>query len=434
MTALESPLFPPFERCAAFDQLAALIRSNRPPIALIGAGASLNSGYPNWHQLLVRLQETASPKARALQWRTVLADLNDAPWTAEVFVNGMAPRDFRTLIRTEFKEKSDVREPHLSLARMNFSHYITTNYDPCIEMALKAAERSAKSVAWHNPAMVSDFLINLGNRRPDTYVVYLHGRHDDDPENIILTESSYVERYVASDDARRKLMAIFLTHPVVFVGFSMNDPDLGNIMREVTARLRTTPPCHFALMGYRNETERDAIRARMVGKFGVSPIFYSHASSHPSGDEHCNLVHLLDALAGNEQPREPSAMKPSKALPEFDPEDPHKGRFGETSERNGRRLSVASFEINDDETLDITLRVDASADAANRPLAGPVSFHLHPTFPRQVVTHRAKKGVADCVIEAYGAFTIGVEVIDEKLKLELDLATQPELPMWFRRR
>ena len=38
------------------------------------------------------------------------------------------------------------------------------------------------------------------------------------------------------------------------------------------------------------------------------------------------------------------------------------------------------------------------------------------------------------MIEAYGAFTIGVEVIDEKLKLELDLATQPELPMWFRRR
>lgn len=434
MTALEPSLYPAFERCAAFDQLAALIQSNRPPIALIGAGASVNSGYPNWHQLLVRLQETASPKARALQWRKVLADLDDAPWTAEVFVNGMEPRDFRTLIRTEFKEKSDVREPHLSLARMNFSHYITTNYDPCIELALKAADRSAKSVAWHNPAMVSDFLINLGNRRPDTYVVYLHGRHDDEPENIILTESSYVERYVASDDARRKLMAIFLTHPVVFVGFSMNDPDLGNIMREVTARLRTTPPCHFALMGYRNEIERDAISARMVGKFGVSPIFYSRSPSHPSGDEHCNLVHLLDALAGNEQPREPSAAKPSKAQPEFDPEDPHKGKFGEKSERNGRRLRVASFKVNDDETLDIKLRVDATAGAANKPVSGPVSFHLHPTFPRQIVTCPAKKGAADCVIEAYGAFTIGVEIIDEKLKLELDLATLPELPIWFRRR
>src|SRR4051794_6480686 len=73
--------YPAFEDGDAFMKLAALIQSSRPPIALIGAGASAKSGYPTWPELLQRHQNAASQKTKAAQWKKNLDDINDAPWT-----------------------------------------------------------------------------------------------------------------------------------------------------------------------------------------------------------------------------------------------------------------------------------------------------------------------------------------------------------------
>ena len=51
-------------------------------------------------------------------------------------------------------------------------------------------------------------------------------RNDGDyrtPERAVLTERDYVARYVAQADTRRKLYAIFATHRIVFVGFSLTE-------------------------------------------------------------------------------------------------------------------------------------------------------------------------------------------------------------------
>jgi hypothetical protein len=114
---------------------------------------------------------------------------------------------------------------------------------------------------------VTRFLLDLSEPMCPCRVVYLHGRYDR-PQDIVFTETSYVDRYIKDTDARQGLLAIFMTHPVVFVGFSMNDPDLANLMREVTARLVSSEPCHLALIGFETHEDRDLIRERMRGKFG----------------------------------------------------------------------------------------------------------------------------------------------------------------------
>ena len=160
------------------------------------------------------LQQTAGEAAKVAQWKKNLDTLNDAPWTAEVFQQTLTPDRFRRLIRATFASRGMLSEPHLSLAKMPFPHYLTTNYDPCIEEALSAAGRKHRIVRWGDTKDLSNLLINLGTPDSETTVVYLHGRFDERGDGIVMTESSYVARYIASDDARRKLMAIFLTHPV----------------------------------------------------------------------------------------------------------------------------------------------------------------------------------------------------------------------------
>ncbi|WP_316235372.1 MULTISPECIES: SIR2 family protein [unclassified Bradyrhizobium] len=426
--------YPAYETDDAFYRLACLIRSSRPPIALIGAGASAKSGYPTWRELLERLREVASKATKAAQWKRNLDDISDAPWTAELFARELEDGGLGKLIKKEFGSRRSLAEPHLTIAKMPFPHFLTTNFDPSIEEALTKTKRKHEVVNWHESRAVSDFLINLSHRDGLTRVVYLHGRYDDDERNIILTESKYVSRYIASDDARRKLMAVFMTHPVVFIGFSMNDPDLANLMREVTARLQSNPPCHYAVMSYRTDVEREATRARMEGKYGVRPVFFSRTPADPDGDDYSNMVPLLEALAGRSTPRRKMTKKDSqKSRPaEFDPEDPHKGRFSGLSEHSGRRITVRKVSGSEAEGfLELTVKIAPLPGAP--PILGRVKFHLHPTFEPASETVDAKDGSAAYDLESYGAFTIGIELEREHKRFEIDLATLPELPLWFRR-
>ncbi len=118
----------------------------------------------------------------------------------------------------------------------------------------------------------------------------------------------------------------------------------------------------------------------------------------------------------------------TKRLP-VDPEDPQKGQWGGLAERNGRRLSASVRAVAED-WFAIQLRVESTGD---RGLYGPVVFHLHPTFSESVVKVEAVSGVASLRLEAYGAFTVGVEVDAGLTALELDLSLDDSLPIEFRR-
>ena len=115
------------------------------------------------------------------------------------------------------------------------------------------------------------------------------------------------------------------------------------------------------------------------------------------------------------------------------PNDPHKGRWGRQAERNGRRLYATLTDVSRNGfAVDLTVE---STDGT--PLRPRVSFHLHPSFPRSVITIRKiREGRMATIfdVRAYGAFTLGAEVLDGQgnwIKLEYDLVDLPELPSRF---
>ncbi len=429
-------MFAPFERGKEFEKLRELIGGNSPPLALIGAGASRASGYPDWPGMMDDLRGLAGPRGNIPKQQELLKD--DPSWEAEVHLEAIGQQRCFDYFSSRFGPTKALAQPHLQISRIPFKHFLTTNYDPCIELALARAGQAPPFVRWEDDDALSRFLIGLSSSTPQS-VVYLHGRFDR-PDSIVLTESSYVNRYVKSDDARRKLLAIFMTHPVVFIGFSMTDPDLANLMREVTARLGGDQPSHYVIMAYGSEPERDAYGGRMRRKFGVEPIFYSLRQTDP--DKHGNLTLLLEALspgsraasgAMNVVERATEAAMGTAAMP-HDPSDPEKGRWGGSHESPGRRLRVVPRGGSKRDGY-LTFDLVAETQGGSPPLTGDAAFHLHPTFDPSIEVVRAADGRAILHIDqAYGAFTVGVSVDDGQTRLELDLALQPNLPDWFRRR
>ena len=117
-----------------------------------------------------------------------------------------------------------------------------------------------------------------------------------------------------------------------------------------------------------------------------------------------------------------------------DLDDPCKGRFGGSREDNDFKISVDKVP---DPSIkgwyNLTYRVIAK-DPSRKRLEGQVRFHLHPTFKPDVETVEVINGIAKLNKIAWGAFTIGVEILATGSKLELDLKDEPDLPVDFKNR
>jgi hypothetical protein len=113
--------------------------------------------------------------------------------------------------------------------------------------------------------------------------------------------------------------------------------------------------------------------------------------------------------------------------------DPHKGRFGGSTEAEGIKVELVDWgSSNDPEYLALKIVITAP-DSAPKP-TGPVRLHLHPTFnpSLELVAWKGRKAQFRCY--AMGGFTLGVETMINGIRLELDLALDERLPDWFRER
>ena len=126
------------------------------------------------------------------------------------------------------------------------------------------------------------------------------------------------------------------------------------------------------------------------------------------------------------------ARKPPPALelPITERDDPHKGRFGGQSERDGFKVT-ASFRNATRNFVEIILRVESSAHSEMHNLEC-VEFYLHDSFDPDVVPVTFRDGVAELSLLAYGGFTVGVWIACIGLELELDLSKVKGAPRIIR--
>jgi SIR2-like domain/prokaryotic YEATS domain len=426
-------LLPSKANKASQEALAKMIATERP-LALVGAGLSVPAGLPSWSDLLQEMHRKL-PSKTSSEYRMALSKEDDMLWRAQEYKDLFGGDTFESLLRNRFGRAPVVRpsNPAVALVKLPFRHLMTTNYDDVLLSAHKAAQLPPPNfLNWSREDDIRTFIFSLRNNSTVRFLLHLHGHHSD-PKTIVLTDNDYTERYVRTNSTTRRLFAIFTTERVVFVGFSLNDPDLMALLREVNAVLRSNEPRHFAIMGLEHPISEAVERSRLRKRYGVEPVFYNNRDG-----KHRGLTEVLSYLSGavaKTQAEPDSVLKQAQQraetfeAKEFDPEDPQKGKWGGKSTANGREVKATVREL-EPGWFEATIAVHSTR--ANKPLRGDVFFHLHPTIVPPVRSAPAVRGAARIKVESYGAYTVGVEADGGSTRLELDLAMLPNAPMLFR--
>lgn len=425
---------------SAYAKLVESIR--RQPLAFVGSGLSVGGGYPTWGVLLNELRDEADTiDPRTPKLTGIVSPIDDMIWEAQEYRDRIGEARYRTFIYDRFKPNGKSMPQGVQyLAKMPFKAFITTNYDMLLSQAVQTGSPSStvNSIEWTNQYAVREFFHELsGGPSVGRSVLHLHGRYDD-PTTVILTESDYVSRYAVDDATTRRLFALFSTQCIVFVGFSLTDPDLMVLLRQAQATFKPGRPRHFAILPLKNPTHEHQVRRRIERKYGIIPVFYHliphMATASPPQDEHEGLTILLRRLVEDLSVGSSITAPSIGSRSASELADPNKGLFGGLAESNARRLSATVVDTTRRPGwFSVSLLVESTDPS--RPLAGDVTFHLHPSFrhPERSVTVDPS-GKASVKLLAFGSFTVGATADSGTTRLELDLAELPSAPEEFKSR
>ncbi len=218
--------------------------------------------------------------------------------------------------------KEPFRPIHLYLMRIPFKACMTTNFDDCLE---KAAEIIGVKGGIHIFPELNPVDLLQG------HIFHIHGKVQP-VGTIILRRSDFHLAYEDSNSVRALLYTVFSYSAVLFVGYSLSDPDLMQILQAVDRERRVMagemerrgigamrPNRHYALMplhlrtggdGAHEALERDEDRERIeeqqFEKAGVSVLRY-----RPDGSDHPGLTRIIETLMQRTQ-QSPLVPLPTK--------------------------------------------------------------------------------------------------------------------------
>jgi hypothetical protein len=168
-------------------------------------------------------------------------------------------------------------------------------------------------------------------------------------------------------------------------------------------------------------------------KAGGMEVQFGDSVSNKFNEFETRLTHLELAVANPEKAKHLRAQghKPPPALKERRrrSNDPWKGRFGGSAERDGFKLS-AEFK-NEGQTSAQVLLTVSTTDEKMQDL-DCVEFYLHDTFDPDIVPAVFHGGKAELSLLTTGGFTVGAWIPCADVQLELDLAELPGAPSVIR--
>jgi hypothetical protein len=197
-------------------------------IPFFGAGVSRSAGAMGWGELISVLEEKAGLAGLVSEDLDLLA-------RAQIVENSLGADRLHAEIVALLRE-TQVSLQHLLLASLSARDAITTNFDDAYERAVEDSGRGEVAVV---PQPGSELrLLKLHGSLPRS--------PDDEPGSIeaseggalralrpILTRDQFLEHERQNGPLRGALQMLLLTGHVLFIGYSLNDPDLHAAIHEV---------------------------------------------------------------------------------------------------------------------------------------------------------------------------------------------------------
>jgi hypothetical protein len=250
-------------------------------MAFVGAGLSAGLGLPSWPQLIRQMIDWCEGQGIRLPNKSdieyLLDEKKDLLAAANALRAKMGDDKYRQFLAEVFL-RSDLEstELHETLAKIPFLAVATTNYDPLVEDGHRKV----------HPGEAFDVFTHVDHEQLGTalnakryFVLKAHGTIEH-PETIILDSKDYSSLFFKSESYRTFLRAMFLQRTVLFLGFSMTDPELLFLLKELRAIFDGHTPTHYALMDV--SKTRQIELEQFEEEYGVKIISYIPSdASHP---------------------------------------------------------------------------------------------------------------------------------------------------------
>jgi len=215
----------------------------------VGAGLSFGAGFPDWRGLLIGLIERAEngkmlTQDQAKECREHAEDPNKYLMIAEE-LKDILGAEFKAYIEEIFgNDELGPCPVHDLLVRLKRNRFIiTTNYDLLIEKAFAKIGIYQSAYKYYEAHSIQTQLF-----RRDFFILKAHGDAKTAAEQIVMTEKDYRRLFYQQPGYQSALQSIFTMYSVIFIGCSLNDPELKLLLNYINAAFPEGGIPHYALM------------------------------------------------------------------------------------------------------------------------------------------------------------------------------------------
>lgn len=232
------------------------------PVLFAGSGLSIRHfGGPSWDELLAAMVDIC-PLLKE-PYESYLDRFGDQIHVAEHFAEHFSQwakktgeRTFPRSIRDEVESSSELHGDHIFLKYKIATHLesITPSSIDATGIRRKAELRDLQAIQPHTIVttnydtflnrvfpdyvpIVGDQILRSGGL-PLGEVFQIHGSVSD-PKSLVATARDYERFRERRQYLTAKLLVFFVEHPVLFVGYSHNDPNIRDILRDVAKVAQT---------------------------------------------------------------------------------------------------------------------------------------------------------------------------------------------------
>ena len=266
----------PRRLCEVAEQLGE--RARRGQLALfVGAGVSAAAGLPTWEQLV---DELAARSGLDGELREGVSRLPPQD-SAALLARELGAEELAAFVADRFGPGCYALS-HALLADLPVQEFVTTNYDPLVELAATDIGRRVKVLPYEEAEPGQPWLLKL------------HGDAAH-PESVVLTREEYLQFGNTGAALAGVLHSLLITRHVLFVGTSMLDDDLIRIAHQVRTALETQGAGTARRTGTVLALREDRARARLWER-DVETV--AMAPSDGSSAEGARRLELLLDLIG----------------------------------------------------------------------------------------------------------------------------------------
>ncbi len=301
---------PNFRNASELPALVSYVRERRC-VLFVGAGLSRPAGYPGWGDLMRHVVDGTHAQlgdaARKDELELLLAQSKFAE-VADQCRTLLGRTFFGRMMRDQLARRvAPPAATHKAIVETPYACIVTTNFDTLLEDAF--AEWSDFGIPKAPTGME---LSQHGTLLLDGafFILKAHGTIDDD-ESMVFTSEDYRRITHANPAFQAVMSSLLLTHAILFVGYSLSDPNFRLLMDSQLTTFGSDAPPRYALMENVSDSERAILRRTA----GIEVISFAKGAY----GEVAGLLQYLSEAARDDDatPVTRSVLRPPDAAPAF---------------------------------------------------------------------------------------------------------------------